>query len=387
MGRLVNICAGASLKNMPSANMPAMLINVPGHGATARRIATTKVMLQESNPEILVVDCGGYQFYLGEQKNKHLTFDPKAPLKYNGKAVNIAPEHIAKCAKEFVPECRQLISIGLDWPVRKRKTPAEKEVEFRKKLLYNAPWAVESEFWIRRYCPQAQYFMPIQCYDIDQLSVFLATVHGQASPDGVSMPIRNLKLWEIALFGVAFYQKGFSRLHLLGTSSFFVVALCAYMARHMFEWVSLDASTWNAAAIYGGYSNPWDLSREDLRPYVQISPEIRNECICPHCAGAPFAEIQKMESRQKVALLRRHNWWALEKAFRDLYSAAGSLCSLTKFLESRSKDQKRVQELISALLWVDPLKDGDIRTLRDCLAFKPVKRKPSKASRRQSVPA
>jgi hypothetical protein len=190
MGRLVNICAGASLKNLPSANMPAMLINVLGHGATARRIATANEMLDAANPEILVVDSGGYQLYLGEQKKKHLTFDPKAPLKYNGKVVNIAPELVAKCVREFVGRSKQLISIGLDWPVLKLKTPDKKEDEFRKKLLYNAPWAVESEFWIRRHCPQAQYFMPIQCYDIDQLSVFLATVHGQVSPDGVSMPIR-----------------------------------------------------------------------------------------------------------------------------------------------------------------------------------------------------
>ena len=90
--------------------------------------------------------------------------------------------------------------------------------------------------------------------------------------DGVSMPIRELKIQDVALFLVSFYQRGISRVHLLGTFSFPVIALCAYMARHLFEWVSLDATTWRFAADKGEFLHPFDLSRVKLHLNVPTFP-------------------------------------------------------------------------------------------------------------------
>ena len=61
--------------------------------------------------------------------------------------------------------------------------------------------------------------------------------------DGISMPIRNMSIFELAVFLVILYQRGVTRIHLLGTSRFSVIALCAYAARNMFDWVSLDSTS------------------------------------------------------------------------------------------------------------------------------------------------
>jgi hypothetical protein len=134
------------------------------------------------------------------------------------------------------------IVVGLDFPIQKIKEPVAQQIEFIKKLEYNVPWAFESAEWQKKIGTRTKFFLPIQCYDLEQLDIFFDRIDGLYF-DGVSMPIRGLKIWEIALFLVRFYQFGINRVHLLGTSSFLTIALGAYMARHLFDWVSLDATS------------------------------------------------------------------------------------------------------------------------------------------------
>ena len=111
------------------------------------------------------------------------------------------------------------IVIGLDWPIRKLESDIQKQLEFYKKLEFNVPWAFESFAWKNALIPDAQYFQPLQCYNLDHLDIFLNEIRG-VHFDGVSMPVRTLKPAELALFLVDFYQRGITRVHLLGTSSF-----------------------------------------------------------------------------------------------------------------------------------------------------------------------
>jgi hypothetical protein len=185
------------------------------------------------------------------------------------------------------------------------------------------------------------------------------------------MPIRNLKIPEIALFLVKFYQLGIKRVHLLGTSQFFSIALCAYMARHVFEWVSIDASSWRKAADKTECFNPYDLSREKLGSRVIINHEIENDCPCPFCAGKSFLDLINLEFADKCSLLRQHNWWVLEKAFRDLYDHSNDIIQLERFLKTRSKYPAKIDELINILFLVDMIKDSDISLPQDFVGFKP----------------
>ena len=95
--------------------------------------------------------------------------------------------------------------------------------------------------------------------------------------DGVSMPIRNLKPAELALFLVSFYQRGIRRVHLLGTSNFETITICAYAARNMFEWVSLDSTSWRLAADHAEFISPLNLSRIILRSENQVPASLIND--------------------------------------------------------------------------------------------------------------
>ena len=116
------------------------------------------------------------------------------------------------------------IVVGLDFPIQTHKDPIARQMEFIKKLEYNVKWAFESAAWHKKLCLRSKFFLPIQCYDLEQLDTFFNRIVG-LDFDGGSMPIRGLKIWEIALFLVRFYQLGITQVHLLGTSSFFVIAL------------------------------------------------------------------------------------------------------------------------------------------------------------------
>jgi len=137
------------------------------------------------------------------------------------------------------------------------------------------------------------------------------------------------------------------------------------MARHVFEWVSLDASTWREAADNAGFLNPFDLSRENLASTVIANPETVNDCPCPYCKDISFVQMVNMPFLQRVYLLRQHNWWVLQKAFRDLYEHSASIIQLENFLRIRSKHPAKVEELIDILSHVDLMKDFDIGLLQD----------------------
>jgi tRNA-guanine family transglycosylase len=384
MGKFVNVCAGADHRTLPESKIEAMLFNVPHHGSSRRKIENAKELSRRAGSRYIMKDSGGFQLLEAERKSKTISFDPNRPVMHTSREINISPKHVMSVATDFQAD----IVMGLDWPIIKieAKYPEARKKEFFRKLKYNVRWAFESSYWLKQLCsPQTKYFQPIQCYNLSQLEVFFDSVTG-LEYDGVSMPIRNLKVWEIALFMVKFYQLGIKRVHLLGTSSFFVIAFCAYMARHLFDWVSLDATSWSIAARYREFFNPFDLSRERLKSGVIISHSIKNNCPCPFCTGKSFNKIKDMDSKDKFCLLKNHNWWVLEKSFHDLYKNGYDVIQLERFLRGRSKNPDMVDELCKILSLVDALKDFDIRLLQDLLDTSKKKRKPS-ASRLKAVPA
>ena len=382
MGELVNFCAGADLRNLPAKPIDALLLNVLDHGSTPSKIAAAKEMLRLARPQKSTFDSSGFQLLQGQLNGKKIWSDPDLEMKNKDREINLAPKHVMEVAAIFQPD----IVVGLDLPIRKLESAAERESEFERKLQYNVRWAYESAMWQKTLCPRAKLFMPIQCYNLHQLNTFFRRIDGVAY-DGVSMPIRGLNLGEIALFMVSFYQRRIDRVHLLGTFSFGVIALCAYLSRHMFGWVSLDATSWRKAAEYGEFFNPLDLSRERLTPTMTIDSGPVNDCPCPFCQGGSFTQIQGLPRRDKVDLLRKHNWWVLDQACRDLYANSTDIVRLERFLRARWKRQDVVDEIITALSLVDTLKDEDIEVLQSLLSPIFQKRKRSRTSRRTSVPA
>jgi tRNA-guanine family transglycosylase len=382
MGKLVNFCAGADIKTLPTQPIDALLLNTLDHGSTSAKIAAALEMLKIANPKHSVLDSSGYQILQGQLNGLRIISDSGLVLKSGGSQINLAPQHVMEVASILRPD----IVVGLDFPIRKFKSPAEKEAEFTRKLQLNVRWAYDSAVWQKTLCPQVKLFLPVQSYNLEQLEVFFRRTAGIAY-DGLSMPVRELDLEEIALFLVRFYQRGTTRVHLLGTASLGVISICAFMAHNLFEWVSLDATSWRKAAEMGDFYNPLDLSREKLTPTVIIDPNIRNDCPCPFCQGQTFSKIQALPRSDKTRLLREHNFWVLTRACHDFYANSADIVSLERFLRSRCKRQELVDEIITTLSLVDALKDVEIEVLQNLLIPPTPTRKPSKASRQQSVPA
>ncbi|BBO72613.1 hypothetical protein DSCW_00300 [Desulfosarcina widdelii] len=381
MGKLVNFVAGAELNKRPDkAN--AYLINVPEHGSTPRRIEKAVSLHQDVQPEYLMVDSGGYQLLTAEKKGWKITHDPDQKLIYKiGKEINLAPKHVMEVASKLGAD----IVIGLDFPVGKFKTTAERDKEFFKKLPFNVCRAHESATWKRMLCPDALLFLPFQGYITKHIDVFFSQIAG-LQYDGMAIPVREIKLHELALFFTRFYQREINRVHLLGTISLLKIAMAAFMARGMFDWVSLDAATWNKAAFYCGFMSPKNLTRVDLRRSVKLDPGIFNDCPCRYCQGRSFSEIQSLPNKEKFELLRQHNWWSIDKIVSDLWANSTDLIQLERFLKDRDVKPADIDDLINTLALVDCLKNDDIEVLQTILTPIPKIRIQSRWPRMKSNP-
>jgi len=378
MGKLVNSCAGAELKKRPN-NVDAILISAPEHGSSKRKIEKARLLQQHAKPMFFMIDSGGSQL-LGAEKSKwKITHDPDQSLiyRYNSKEINLAPKHVMEFASSFKPD----IVFALDFPFRKLKTAAEREVEYAIKNPLNVRWAYKSARWKQKLCPEAQLFQPIQAYYPEHATAFLSSIAG-INYDGVAIPIREAKFHEIAVFLTIFYQHGIEQVHLLGTASFLKIAMAAFMANTMFKWVSLDAATWNKAAFRCGFLNPMNLKRVDLRQTVKLDPDLHNDCLCPYCQSQGFSQIQKLPNKKKFELLRQHNWWAIEKITADLWANSASLIQLERFLKDRDIKPAEIDKLINTLALVDCMKYDDIEILQTVLTPIPKRRKQSRLGER-----
>ena len=355
MGRLVNFCAGINLHVLPGKYVDAMLINVPDNANSDDAIKSTKRILKAAKTRFTMLDSGGFQLHMGERDSKKISFDKNRPVIRNKTEINLAPVHVMAAASILKPD----IVVGQDFPIMQIPDPDGQRLEFMRKLGFNVTWTLECSELRKKLCPDIQFFVPVQCYDLGQFDQFISMITG-AEYDGFSMPIRNLSNSEIILFMVRFYQMGIRQVHLLGTSKLFAVAIAAYMTQ-FFDWVSFDAKTWLDFAKYFRYMNPHDLSAD------QITLDSPMDCECPFCRDKTFAFIKNLPETEARAFLRGHNWWVLEKAARDLYQNSGNVIELDRCLRARGAKSEDIDALRKALSLADSLKKEDIRVLQDLL--------------------
>jgi queuine/archaeosine tRNA-ribosyltransferase len=339
-----------------------MLINVPDDACSKSAINSTNRMLKAAKSRHVMLDSGGYQLHVAENESKKYSSNENRPAIRNETEVNLDPIHVMKAAAILKPD----IVTGLDFPIKKISDPEEREMEFMHKLGFNVIWARKCSELRKKLCPDVQFFLPVQCYDLIQFDQFINLIPG-VEYDGFSMPVRNLSISQIILFMIRFYQMGIRQVHILGTSELFKIAVAAYMARHFFEWVSFDATTWRVWAQCALYMNPYNLLQERIAQNVIIDENIAMDCICPFCRDKTFTSIKNMPETDRTAFLRCHNWWVIEKASRDLYQNSGNVIELERCLRARAAKPEDVKELRKALSLADAFKIGDIRILQDRL--------------------
>jgi queuine/archaeosine tRNA-ribosyltransferase len=363
MGQLVNFCAGAELQILPANCVNAILFNVPDNGGSESDIRNTLKIIKSAKSNFVMLDSGGYQLLEAEYSQKKIAIDSSKPVLRTQSEINLAPWHFIEAAAKLKPD----FAVCLDFPILNISDTIGQEFEFKRKLGFNSTWALECLGLKNQFCPGLKLLLPIQCDNIDQLAIFLHFIGGIENFEGVSMPIRGMSINKIALFFARFYQLNIRRVHILGTSKFYVIALCAYMARHYFDWVSFDATTWSEFAQNAFYMHPCDLKSVKLGSNVIVDENIINDCICPFCRDRTFTYIKNLPHTEKGALLRGHNWWVLEKATRDLYENCGSVIELRNYLKRKSRELDKIEELCSTLSLMDALKDADISTIQAVL--------------------
>ncbi len=361
MGQFVYFCAGTSVEVLPGKRIEAVLLNVPHNGKDDADIKKSRNLIEFSQAKLVMLDSGGYQLLVNQEEGKEIIYDEKGAILQPGK-INLTPWHVIRAAIGIRPD----IMVALDFPIRKILEKEKQEIEFRFKLGFNVDWSIKTAELRQQYCAGIKLFLPVQCYTLEHLDLFLRLI-GNVSFDGLSMPVRNLSLAEVALFLIRFYQMGIRQVHLLGVASFFVIALATYLSRHLLDWLSLDATTWRQKAQFSGYLNPYDLSSESIGEDVLIDENIKMDCNCPWCSGRTFTYIKNLPYTEKTDFLRCHNNWTTEKISRELYQNAGTLGSFKTYLQRASSHPEKVDQLIKILGALEICKDLDISAVQEVL--------------------
>jgi hypothetical protein len=355
-------CAGPNIRDLPGNRVDSILLNIVDYFATDSLTAESNRMLESAAPSNFLIDSGGYSLLKQEEKSIRTYHIESEPIKYQG-SLNLTPYHVVDVVKKQRPH----EFVALDFPVLPvTKLPDQSQIgpEFYRKLALNGPWSIETAELRQKHCPEIGLLIPVQCYNTEQLEIVLQTIDG-INFDGFSLPTRNMGLSELASFMIRFYQLGIERVHLLGVTKYFTLALAAYMARHFFKRVSLDSRTWKESAKFSSYLNPHDLSRVEIGNNVIMDEGIKIDCKCPWCKDRSFGYIKHLPYYDKRVLLGCHNFWVTEKAATDLYQHSGSIIDLEAYLKLHSPNTGEIDDLINTLYLIEVFKNSDIRYLQN----------------------
>lgn len=363
MGTFTNYCAGVHRGILPAARVDAVLVNVPQQAAHAAAVRATSRMFQEAQTRHSMLDSGGYQFLRIEEKGGRVEFNPAEALVYLPDYINIAPQHVIQAAMNLRPH----IVTALDFPVPKISNPAIQNQEFMKKLGINLVFMTETSRLRSKYCPEIELFIPVQCYTLEQFG-YIEKQLSDLEYGGLSLPTRNLDPAGIALYLLKFYKMGVRKVHLLSVSNFTGIALATYFAKHVFDWCSVDATTWRLEAQYGNYLHPVDMRKVSVRDDAVLTGDEALPCDCPRCFGTSLRQLMQLTRTEKTAFLRNHNYHVIQNIGRELYNIAGDFEAFVEHLTARDRRRSRkIQKLIDALNIVQTRRDDSMDTLRQIL--------------------
>ena len=367
MGTFTNFTAGMNDSTIPGVHPEAVLVNVLQYAGTESQIRQTRKLFDKIHPQRIMLDSGGYQLLSSELKGAEASYDCSKPMLYSKERVNLAPAHIFEAVLKLDPD----ICTSLDLPVLKVKDANAQNVEFMRKLGFNLVWMRESALLHRKHCPEVELFIPLQFFTIDQFIEYIEKPLMELDYDGISLPTRNAGPAEISLFLLRFNQIGVNKIHLLSVANFFELALAAYFARHMFEWVSVDATTWRKASDLQKYIDPNTLCAINVGESSIFQNGDHPYCSCPWCQGQTFTNIKNMPMADRTSFLRCHNYFVIQKAGRDFYEHSNDLLTLERFLILKNPTRiERIKVLIEVLSIATHMRNTNIKALEHLLIKK-----------------
>ncbi len=357
MGNFHNLPAKANDRDFPGIGIGGFLINLMDYCATETMIRNTQELIQKIQPEIVVQDNSGFALLIREEAGKKLILDESKPLIYK-KIPNPMPIHNVAAALKIKPD----ILIASDWPVKKLKDGDNREKEFEKKLHYNKKWAIQTYQFLNKTPNNIKLYVAYQGYTLRHMEIFFEAI-SSIQFDGVSMPIRNQTLGQTALFLMQLWKMGVKNIHLLGVAALFPMALAAFFARHFFEMVTMDASSYKDKAFESKYANPHNLSPVYVGENTIIDPDVKMDCKCSACKRRSFLYYQNLPYTYRHVLLCSHNFWATENMGQELHKHSTTVKSIINFLKSKTDKVRKIEELHGVLSLVEALKNKVIRYL------------------------
>ncbi len=357
MGKLVFAIAGQSdaalIKKQEHAGM---IIAVPTIERDFLTVENFRSFCDAVCIKIWFLDSGGFQLLGAEESARdngtelshELRSDPNAPIfDRHRDTPNLTSYHVVRYAREFEPD----IVIGLDLPVVKTSDPRRQKMEFYTKFPRNLVWAIIMAKLMAKHCPKSQFFLTVQCYDVNQLRLFYGLVK-KLPHDGVALPTRNMDVESLVGFLSLLHQLGVRRIHLLGVATFQIIAVAAYMtAKNYFDWISFDAKTPSEAARYSQYVNHWNLKLSSLANKRCVKKDRKPDCPCPGCVKKKsYKSIAGMEYGKKMVFLTLHNSYAIKEFSKLAYAEAKDFYKFRKFLLKRTPDKDLVNRIFLALL-------------------------------------
>lgn len=363
MGDFVNSCSGAGVGSLPSNNLDSLLYNVPGATRDERAVAETKELLEVANPRILIQDSGGFQLFLAKTKGEPYLYAENLPI-YHHNVLNLTPQALIHAALIFKPD----IIISPDDPIPKCKNPLQQHALFLEHYAFNLKCAQKTAELMDRHRDAigADLFLAIQSYTLDELEMFLNDL-GDIRYGGLSIPKRTHDPIDMAVFLLKFHSVGTRKAHVLGSLTFSRIAICAFFARHFFDFLSMDATTWRRDAELEKYYLPHDLRALRLQSNAELDQSVYTvRCNCPWCRGKTLADIKDMlYTEEKTGFLRRHNYWVIEECMRDCYEHAETPETLRDHLLQHSGRIDDISAIYRCL--------SDIRIIKDSPSARSIK--------------
>ena len=338
-GRFVIFCAGASSGSVPAGHVYGFLINVPDSGHNPQAIAQTIKFISNLPAGTLIqLDSGGFQLYLAEHGKikKTVIYSPHQSI-FVSNYINLTPQHVIATVRKLMPNV--FIMVALDLPVPRASGKGRREILFMKSNTFNVRCAREIAALRERHNIPVQLFIPCQTYDLSQFDYFIKEL-GDIRYDGFSLPTRIFNTKKITVFILKFMKMGIRHFHVLGTTRFSVLALLNYVARHYFDFVSVDATSWRKFAEKQFYLNPFSLIGRRLHDNAILGKNDKIDCLCPFCSGLNFGKIKNMPNPDKTRFLMSHNFWVLQQASDEFYRHSETPLMLKDFLLSKAGRKK-----------------------------------------------
>ncbi|HPL67579.1 MAG TPA: hypothetical protein PLG94_13685 [Smithellaceae bacterium] len=348
MGIFLPVCSGAGLNLIPSPPPESMLVSVASCGTVASTM-TIQELIKLSEARKIFLDNGMFTFFRKLEKGERVIFDNSRPIYPRGVAMNLTGIHAIEAAVALRPH----VLIVTDLPVPKMKEPydhGDQELRFMTTTYHNLIRAKEVSQLRAEYCPDVELYYTFQGYNLNQIERVMKELNGLQF-EGYCLATRALPWNKLIAMMLMLHCYGARKIHVLAGSNMPIMAVGAFMARHIFEEVSYDSSNWLYFALKGTFRFFGSMGTARAIKQVDIPKHVLSlTCDCLHCQGRSLNDIREMEhGREKQRLLALHNYYIETKSAKALYEHSETPAMLRDFLLAKSHREKLINEMYEAL--------------------------------------